>query len=176
MMRRLREVGRALKMVYAQKQYYLYSLTFAFLVFSLNPLLRNYRLLKAEFSLPLALRLIIASPMTSETLSVLMLFCLSVLSGMVLSLSLFVIKRQISQSANVGLIGTLIGIAAPACPSCALGLLGAFSVGGLLTFLPFKGKELGVLGIILLLSSLFYLSRKIETTVCSLPIKKGEER
>src|SRR3989344_8754863 len=111
MRKRLRDVGRALKIVYAQKQYYLYSLTFAFLVFSVNPLLRNYHLLKAEFSLLLALRLIIASPMTSETLSVLMLFFLSVLSGLVFSLSLFVIKRQISQSAHIGLVGTLVGIA-----------------------------------------------------------------
>ncbi|MBI2102805.1 hypothetical protein HYT55_03125 [Candidatus Woesearchaeota archaeon] len=167
---------RALKEVYSRKQYYIYSLLFALFIFSLNPLLRNYKLLKAQFSWLLVLQLILASPVTSGTVPFVLLTILSILSGIVMAFSVYVIRRQISQGVNLGLTGVIIGIVAPACPSCALGIFGVLGLGGLLTILPFKGLELGFLGIFLLIISLLYLSKKIEAKVCVLPLKKGRKR
>ncbi len=161
----------ALRKVYTLKRYYVYSFFIALVVFSLHPLIQNYRLLRAEFSLSLALRLILASPMVSSLSSFVTLIVISLLSGMVIVFSFYLIKRQISQGVNLGIVGTIIGILAPACPSCAIGLLGIVSMGGLISVLPFKGLEFGFLGIVLLLVSLVYLSKKIEVNVCTVKQK-----
>jgi len=160
-------LNQAFCRVYERKEYYLYSLVAAMVVFSVHPLLQNYQLLRAEFTWLLALRLIIASPMISSISSFITLIIISLLSGIVMTFSLYLIKRQIKQGVNVGIAGTIIGILAPACPSCALGLLGIMSMGGLIAVLPFKGLEFGLLGIVLLAISVVYLSKKIETDVCA---------
>jgi hypothetical protein len=92
----------------------------------------------------------------------------SLLSGIVLSLSLFLLKRQLSYSAGIGLSGIITSILTPACSSCALGLAGILGIGGFLSVLPFKGMELGVVGIVLLLISIVYLSKKITMIICKI--------
>ncbi len=164
-------LGGAFCKVYLKKQYYLYSLFTAIVVFSLHPILQNYKLLQLEFSWLLVLQLIIASPMVSSVFSFATLLLISLLSGIVMTFNIYLMKRQISQGVNVGIAGTIVGILAPACPSCAIGFLGIISMGGLIAVLPFRGLELGVGGIVLLLISLVYLSRKIEANVCTVKIK-----
>ena len=103
-----------------------------------------------------------------ETFSLIMLILLSILSGVVVSMSFFLVRRQIDGSIATSTSGILIGLLAPSCPQCAIGLLSFLGLGGFLTILPFKGLELGVLGIAILVFSMFYLSNKVVTNVCDI--------
>src|SRR3989338_6895475 len=143
-------LSSATKEVYVQKRYYGYTTLFAIVIFSLNPLLRNYKVLKTNFSLSLVGSLIWGVIPASSTMTVIILVLTALLSGMMISFSIYTVKRQFSQGTKLGFSGLLIGILTPACPSCALGLTGILGLGGVLTILPLKGLELGFLGIILL--------------------------
>lgn len=167
-MRYIDNTRKAFYEVYAEKKYVAISMLFGLVVFSLNAVIRNYRLLWSEFSFSLLFNLIISVHSTMSTVSFLFLIIVSLLSGIVLSLSLFLLRRQITYGAGIGLTGIVTSILTPACSSCALGLAGIIGVSGTLTLLPFKGMELGALGIVLLLISLVYLSGKITATVCEI--------
>lgn len=170
-MKYLNKVKEAFLEVYAERAYFVFSILFGLLVFSLNALLSNYKLIISQFSLKLIFKLIIGAHNNMAAVSFLFLIIISFLSGIVFSLSLFLFKRQISYSAGVGLTGVVSSILAPACSSCALGLAGILGISGVLSLLPFKGLELGFFGIILLGVSLVYLSNKIATKVCD--VKKS---
>lgn len=99
--------------------------------------------------------------------SLVVLLCISLLGGIVISLSLFLVRRQIQAGIGWG-SGIAVGVLAPACPSCAIGLASLLGLSGFFAVLPFKGRELGILGIGILLGSLFYLSNKISTKTCDI--------
>jgi len=165
-MTRLNSIPKALYEVYSEKRYILFSGLFSFFVFSFNAAIRNYKLLFSEFSISLFLNLIIGVHSTMSPISFVFLIIISMLSGIVFSLSLFLLKRQIAYSAGIGLSGIITSVLTPACSSCALGLAGILGIGGFLSVLPFKGLEFGVLGISLLVASVAYLSKKINITIC----------
>ncbi len=167
-MRHLNNILQALAEVYATKKYFAYSGLFSLLVFSLNALIGNFKLIASQFSLLLIFDLIASTHSTMSAVSFAFLVIISVLSGIIFSLSLFLVKRQISYGAGIGLSGIIASILTPACSSCALGLTGILGIGGFLSILPFKGMELGVLGILLLGVSLVFLSRKIVSNVCEI--------
>ncbi|MEK6939892.1 MAG: hypothetical protein AABX31_04140 [Nanoarchaeota archaeon] len=165
-MRRLNNILQAVAEVYVEKKYFVYSGLFSLLVFSLNALIGNFKLIASQFSLLLIFDLLASAHTTMSAVSFAFLVIISLLSGIIFSLSLFLVKRQISYGAGIGLSGIIASILTPACSSCALGLAGILGISGFLSVLPFKGMELGVLGIILLGSSLVYLSGKITTKAC----------
>lgn len=168
-MKPLESITAAFQEVYSQKRYFLWSGFFSMLVFSINAAIRNYKLLLSEFSPQLLFNLIINTHNSMSVPSLAFLITISLLSGILFSFSLFLLARQITYSAGVGLSGIITSILTPACSSCALGLAGLLGMGGFLSVLPFKGLELGILGIVLLLLSLVYLSRKISANSCRLP-------
>jgi hypothetical protein len=156
----------AIKEVYRSGWYILLSSLFAFAIFSSHAVLINYKLLFSQFSLKLFLSLIFGLFVSTATSSLIFLILVAFLGGMVLAMSIFLIRRQIRGSVGAGSAGIIAGLLAPACPSCALGLLSVVGIGGFLLALPFKGLELGVLGIVILVVSMVYLSGKIRATVC----------
>ncbi|HLC71254.1 MAG TPA: hypothetical protein VJI32_04550 [Candidatus Nanoarchaeia archaeon] len=157
---------KASKEVYSSPSYYTITIFSALVLVGLNVVLRNYSLLFDQFSFSLLLSLIYGLLSTFTPLALLFLAITSLLGGMVIALSIFLIRRQLAMQASVGAPSILIAILAPACPSCALGLLGLLGISGVLAFLPLKGFEFAILGIILLLISIGYLSSKIVLTVC----------
>ena len=165
-MRHLTNIQEALHEVYSERKYFLFSGLFSLSVFSLNALIGNFKLIASQFSLVLMVDLLVSAHGTMSTVSFVSLIIISLLSGIVFSLSIFLFKRQISYSAGIGVTGIMSSVLAPACSSCALGLAGILGISGFLSVLPFKGLELSVLGIILLGVSLVYLSEKISTKVC----------
>ncbi len=167
-MRYLHNTLEALAEVYSEKQYFAYSTTFAFVVFSVNVLIGNFKLIASQPSLTLIFDLLLSAHSTMSNASFVFLLIISLLSGIVFSLSLFLVKRQVSYSAGLGFTGIISSILAPACSSCALGLAGIFGISGFLSVLPLKGLELGAIGILLLGISLVYLSGKIVTKMCKL--------
>ena len=165
---KLSVIPKVLREVYSERKYFFFSGLFSLLVFSLNALIGNYKLIASQFSLLLFFDLIIGVHSTMSKVSFLFLIIVSILSGIVFSLSIFLFKRQIHYSRGVGLSGLISSILVPACSSCALGLAGILGISGFLSLLPFKGLELGVLGIALLIVSLVYLSNRIVTKVCNM--------
>lgn len=86
-------------------------------------------------------------------------------------LALFVFRRDlIKDKKNVrpiisGIGGTAAGVIAAACPSCGAPLLAFFGAPLALMALPFQGLEIKVLGILLLLLSVYLLAESIEKKI-----------
>ena len=167
-MTKLSAIPKTLREVYSERKYFVFSGLFSLLVFSLNALIGNYKLIASQSSLLLVFDLVMSVHSTMSEISFLFLIIVSLLSGIVFSLSIFLFKRQIHYSEGLGLSGLISSILVPACSSCALGLAGILGISGFLSLLPFKGLELGVLGIALLIVSLVYLSNRIVTKVCNM--------
>lgn len=157
-------VIRAGKEVFSRKSYLAVSLIGAFVLYSLNAVVQNFRLLKGNFSLPLLWSLIMGLKATFTPFSYILLILISVLGGVVLTFSIYLLRRQISMGASAG-IGAVAAIVAPACPSCALGVLGSVGLGSLAGFFPLGGVELALLALLLLVVSAAYLSSKIVSPV-----------
>ncbi len=162
-------IGKAVRQVYGSKGYYVLTGFVAILLYVANPLVRNFSLLREDSSL--AWSLIVGFPATSSNASLIMLLLLAALSGVIVAMSVFLLRRQVLVGGHMG-AGMLISIVAPACHSCALGLLGLVGLSGLIGLLPFQGLEIGVAGIVLLVISIGMLSKKIVTDVCEIKEKK----
>lgn len=160
------EVITASKQVYDLPLYGIITIIAAAILFSLNSLIRNYTLLVHDFSLSLVFSLIRGTLTSLPPYAIITLVLVSVLGGIVVAFSAFTIRRQLALGISTSFTGIIIAVFAPACPACALSLLSIVGLGGFLAVLPFKGIELGILGIVILLSSLIYLSKKINATVC----------
>ncbi len=171
-----KECITAIKEVFSEKKYYALSVGFAVLVFASNSLLLNYKLLLSSFSLSLAWSLFVGFPSLISKIGLSFLLLIAILSGIVISMSVFLVRRQIKGGYSAGSTGLIAGLLTPACPSCALSVLGVLGLGGFLSVLPFKGLELGILGILVLVGSIGYLSKKIVTKVCELPTKKTRKK
>ena len=164
----IKTIKEALKETYKRGRYLALTLVTATLIFLFNSLINNYKVLLSKFSFGLLLSLIAGTLTAISTISLISLIIFSILSGIVISMSVLLIQRQISNSIAEGSSSILISLIVPACPSCAFGLLSIIGLGGFLALLPFKGLELGFLGIILLLFFTVSLSKKITKKTCAI--------
>ena len=167
-MKYINKVKEALKEVYQNKSYLVITGTFGFMIFAFNTLVNNYKILISKFSLKLFFSLLVGTLSTMSKLSLIFLIIMSILAGVVLSLSIYLTRRQIKGSVGASTSTLLVSLIAPACPSCAIGLISVLGFGSFLAVLPFKGLELGIFGIILLGVSVIYLSNKIVTKTCTI--------
>jgi len=158
----------ALKEVFSNKRYVILSAVSMFSIFGINVFFHNYPLLRDSFSFTLLFYLLIGITSSMSLFSVLMLILISISGGLLLAMSIFLIRRQVSLDASVGGVGVIASIITPACGSCALGLVGLFSIGGFFSILPFKGLEIGVLGLIVTIVMIAYISKKITTRTCEI--------
>lgn len=159
--------------VFSRKSYLAVSLVSAFVLYSLNAVVQNFRLLKGNFSLPLLWSLVMGLKETFTPFSYILLILISVLGGVVLTFSIYLLRRQVSMGASAG-IGAVAAIVAPACPSCALGVLGSIGLGGLAGFFPLGGVEIALFALLLLLISIAYLSSKIASPAVCRPKERSE--
>lgn len=102
---------------------------------------------------------------------------ISILFGINLALLVYYIRRvksvktsnkKIHLAGIGGMISGLLGIGCVACGSLILtGVLAMVGAGGLLLYLPLRGAEFGILGVLLLLVSIYLVSKKInDPLVC----------
>lgn len=106
------------------------------------------------------------------------LVLIAVLFGVNISLVTYYIRRQQVASSNTkvhaasmgGLVSGVLGIGCAACGSIILtALLGTFGAGSFIVLLPFHGAEFGLIGIALMLASIYYVSARInDPLVCRL--------
>lgn len=162
----IQSVKEAFKEVYHDKSYFFLTSLIALSLFSLNGFIRNYRIIFSDFSFKLLFGLTWGIFVSYSKWSLISLITMSLLTGVVISFSIFLLRRQISSSVSIGASGVVMAIIAPSCPSCAISIASVLGLGGLFAFLPFGGLEFGFLSIILLMISIFYLSKKIATKVC----------
>tara|TARA_Y100000310_G_scaffold89923_1_gene87061 strand:- start:22636 stop:23124 length:489 start_codon:yes stop_codon:yes gene_type:complete len=156
----------AIKEVFGERKYKVISIVAIILMYIANPIIYNYKLISSKFSL--ILPLIFSFHKVPAPAALVFIILSSILAGIIIAMSIFLIRRQIKGGMITGSSGIIVGLIAPACPSCALGLLSVIGLSGLVAVLPFKGLELGFLGVILLLASIIYLSNKINTKVCKI--------
>ncbi len=98
-------------------------------------------------------------------LNIIILGIVAVLTGLnstLLFQNLKVMKSYGSMKVVVG-GSSLLGLVSTGCASCGLPLLAFLGLGSSVSFLPLKGLELSLLTIILLLTSTFFLIKKLKT-------------
>ena len=120
-----------------------------------------------KFDLPIILLGSITTNFT--TLSASYTIAIAVLFGVNLSLIVYYLNRRIAEAKKggiatgfLGITSGVLGVGCAACGSLLLtSVLAFFGATGILSFLPLAGGEFGILGVILLLGSLFLLARQI---------------
>ncbi len=112
------------------------------------------------------------------TLSAFYIFTISLLAGVNLALFVFYIRdRQTSFKVKMnkegalsigGMISGFLGLGCAACGTFVLSaVLSFFGFGAVLTFLPLKGAEIGLIGILFMVYATFILIKKIrEPKIC----------
>ncbi|NQV91152.1 hypothetical protein HQ489_01650 [Candidatus Woesearchaeota archaeon] len=167
-------IKEALQTVFFSKKYYAISLIAGIIIFSLNAVIRNYKLLFDQFSFSLLFNLVLGTFTSFATSMWISLIIVAILTGIIVSFTVFLIGRQINSSGvSTSITSIFIAIVAPACPSCAVGLFGIIGLGGLMVYLPFRGEEFGPLAILLIAISLGYLSKKVVTNTCEIKEKEN---
>ena len=167
-MKYVNNVIEALGELYRSKSYIVFTVIFGMILFTFNTLINNYKILISNFSFKLFFSLLAGTIAIMSTVSLVLLIIMSVFAGVVLSMSIFLMQRQVTGITGAGSSSLAVSLIAPACPSCAVGLLSVLGLGGFLSVLPFKGLELGVVGVALLTVSLIFLSGKIVTKTCTI--------
>ena len=104
--------------------------------------------------------------MTMPAFSKMMLILISLLSSLLIIFAYVAYKQNQKLNGSMGGGGILLGVLAPACPSCGIGVISLLGFGGLGALLPFGGQEIGVVAVAVLLGSLLYVSRQIAAPVC----------
>lgn len=155
----------AFKEVYAKPGYIIVSLAVMVIIFSFNVLVINLKLLITHFSFSLLFDLLSNSLQLNIFIFALLLL-LSLLSGIVVAMVLFLVRKQVREGLAAG-SSILFSIIAPSCSSCALGLLSILGLGGFLSVLPFKGLEIGIVGVLVLIYTVIFLSKKINSRSCT---------
>ncbi|MBS3139490.1 hypothetical protein J4479_00625 [Candidatus Woesearchaeota archaeon] len=161
-------IKQALQEVYSENQhYYFISILSALAIYSFNAVFHNFRL--ALLTPNLFISLILGFHETMSIYSIIFLVIISVLTGILVSMTIFLLRRQIKDGIYASGVGVIASVIAPACSSCALGLLGLLGLSSLLAVLPFKGIEIGILGIIIVLAAVNSLAKKIVAQTCPIP-------
>jgi len=179
-------VFQALQKVFRKPLYALLALITSTVVFALAVWFPNISLiveimghpgisLLQKFDLPISLLGSIATNFTllsaSYTIAIALLF------GVNLAMTIYFLRRKVSEvrqsGVATGFIGLASGVLGMGCAACGsllltsgLSLIGASSV---LAFLPLAGGEFGILGVILLLVSIYLIARQIQNpAVCKI--------
>lgn len=102
---------------------------------------------------------------TIGTLGFILTIIVSILTAFLFTLLLFratVTKSGMNKKLNFwGYLGLFFGFFVSGCPTCGLGLLAIFGLGASVLALPFGGKEISVLAIIILVWIINAISNKI---------------
>lgn len=179
-------VFRVLQKVFRKPAYALLAFVTSLMMFTFAVWLPNIRLIISifsssdisfleKFNLPISLLGSIATNFT--LLSASYTITIAILFGVNLAMVIYYLRRKIDVikqgGITMGFLGITSGILGVGCAACGsfllastLSLLGASSV---LAFLPLTGGEFGVLGVILLIISLYATAKQIQNpAVCKI--------
>jgi ABC-type antimicrobial peptide transport system permease subunit len=166
------------KLVFGNWKYFFLAFFVAVMFYSLNVLISSFgNLISFYSSLGLLgtgkffITMFIGFYKTVEFHSFVSLLVISILFGMLFSLLAYKVKVvKSSGEKRIGFfatIGLFLGVLAPGCAACGIGLLSALGLGSaFLTFLPFDGLELSVIAIVILVVVVYKTSDQL--TVCKI--------
>ncbi len=101
---------------------------------------------------------------------------LSILVGAFVSLLAY--RYSMVKHSNVKQIGLFggaamfLGVVAPGCAACGLGILGLLGFSSILFALPFQGKEINVIATALVSISILSISKQLYNPICSLKVER----
>ena len=178
---KLKEAGSALKKVFSNWKYILLSLAIAAAFYALYIFFTDYKQVSLIFSSYGLLKTLTSLPFLTSFFplrSILGFIAMSLLLGVLFSLIIYKTKMLKSASGKTGLwvsLGIFIGILAPGCPVCGIGLLSILGLGSAATpFLPFKGFGLLILSMGILSLSIYKVSKDINRgIICEIKLPKG---
>lgn len=177
---------QALQKVFRKPQYALFAFVISVVVFTFAVWLPNLSLivkvmghpgipLTQKLDLPISL---LGSISTNFTLlSASYTIVIAILFGMNLSMLVYFLRRRVAEvkqegiaTGIFGITSGVIGIGCAACGSFLLtSILSLVGVSWILTLLPLRGAEFGILGVILLFISLYMTAKKIQNpAVCKI--------
>ncbi len=175
---------QALQKVFRKPKYILLAFITSVVIFVFATWLPNIRLIAtiigssdASFSQKLGIPISLLGSITTNftVLSASYTVAIAILFGINIAMLVYFMKRKISevkQSGTVtGFAGIASGILGIGCAACGSFLLTSgltfVGVSGILVFLPLAGSEFGILGVILLLISIYLTAKQIENpAVC----------
>lgn len=73
----------------------------------------------------------------------------------------------------LGSLGSFLSFSVAGCPSCSITLISYLGLSSVLSFLPYAGSELRLIGVIVMFIALRFLWRDLE--VCTLPARKKKK-
>ena len=163
------------------------AITVSTIVFAVTTWLPNARLLWSiwsDSSLPIAdkltfpIRLLESITTNFTTLSAVYTIVIALLAGINVAFIAYLIRQQreqISQSgATAGIFGILSGTVGMGCAACGslilTSLLGTVGGAGFVAALPLRGGEFGIIGVVLLGVSTYFLARQITKPLVCEPI------
>ncbi|HZX20216.1 MAG TPA: hypothetical protein VFF13_04330 [archaeon] len=172
----------AFKIVFSEKKYYFITIFVAlaiifFLNFAINfELVTNNIFSNSGIGEKLTLILgLFQGTFTNNTPQTLLgITIVGLLAGINTSFIVYkyLLERKISKREGLeSAFGTFLGIFAGGCASCALSVAALLGVTSSLAFFPFGGSELVIIGIIILIFSVFSASKSV-LGLCNIDIKK----
>lgn len=170
-MKNIKTIIASFKEVFKKPSYVILFFTIALTFFLASLLLIRYDLL-AFFDGITKLRifwsLILDLRSTFTPSSIILVITLSILSAINISMMVFYTKRRIilQKKAGVGFLGIIIGFLGVGCASCGSLILssifGLSATASFIGILPFQGLEFGILGVVILLTSIYLVAKKIQ--------------
>lgn len=169
----------ALKKVFRKPAYLALAIATGGIVFAISTWLPNLRLIveimghsQATLAQKIELPLSLLGSITTNfsTLSATYTVLIAVLFGMNVAMLVFLLKNRVAAiskngiaTGTLGIVSGLLGVGCAACGSLILtSVLSLVGAGGILYFLPLKGAEFGIIGVLLLLWSLYVIGKRIE--------------
>ena len=173
----LQVIGSVLKKpVYALLAVVAASLLFLFMnLFSnLSLLWTSTESLQAKLSLlkSLIYGVFVSQPISSLVIQGVLVALIGVSTSLLTYRALLLSQFDV-QAGSAGIGSILATFFSTGCSACGAGILSYLGVAGGLTVLPFRGKELWVAGILLVLFSMYHLSHSIDRPQCK--IKKNQQ-
>ncbi|MEK6844840.1 MAG: hypothetical protein AABX44_01140 [Nanoarchaeota archaeon] len=155
------EINKSWKTIFkilSRKKYFLIALGTAIIIFSL--LYYFMVATVAKNSLKTALMM---SGVNYIYATFLLILILSLLFGIYFSMVIFKFSLSMSMGKQgfAGIIGSLVGAFGVGCPTCGAFLFASIGAPLALMYLPFKGIELQILGVIILLLSIYLIGKSI---------------
>jgi hypothetical protein len=171
--KKFKNLKDAVKEVYKNPFYAILFIFVTLIFIAFNIGIVNYRLFLNFPSFKVAQAVFLGTFLTLPIHSIILLFISSIFIGLLISLLVYHIKsvkesESLTKTSSSGFVGMILGIIAPACASCGIGLVALLGFTGLIGALPFAGLEIGIAGIFLLGISIFSISAKITNKTCEL--------
>lgn len=169
-----------IKSIFTQKRYTFYLLGISFAFFILNVTIKNLKIIGSMFSEGLFNGLLFLSSIIigfKETIPpqiFVSVILISLLTGLLFTIMIYRVQSMRKITGQLSLFGVMslfLGVFIPGCAACSVGVLGFLGItGAIIGFLPFKGFELQILSIVILIFSILYMSKNVSYS-CNLDLK-----